>query len=66
MSVSGRGDAMQLTCHYCFEPFTLTLFIEDGEEQEFITDCEVCCHPLQINAVWSEDEGRFSVDVSPG
>ncbi len=57
---------MQLTCHYCFEPFTLTLFIEDGEEQEFITDCEVCCHPLQINAVWNEDEGRFSVDVSPG
>jgi hypothetical protein len=57
---------MQYTCHFCFEPFTLTIYPEDGEEQEFVTDCEVCCHPLLIQASWVEEEGRFSVDVSPG
>lgn len=57
---------MRLQCHYCFEPFSVTLFPEDGEEQDFITDCEVCCHPLQITASWDESTQRFDVEVGPG
>jgi hypothetical protein len=57
---------MKLQCHFCFEPFSVTIFPEDGAEQDFITDCEVCCHPLQIHAVWDESTRRFEVDVSPG
>jgi hypothetical protein len=57
---------MEYTCHFCFEPFSLTIFLEDGEKQEFVTDCEVCCHPLLIRASWNDDEGSFWVDVSAG
>jgi len=57
---------MQATCHFCFEPFTLIIHLEEGEEQDFVTDCEVCCHPLHIHAVWNDEEHSFSVDVSPG
>lgn len=57
---------MRLQCHYCFEPFSLTLFPDDGEVQDFITDCEVCCHPLQITASWDESTQRFDIEVGPG
>lgn len=33
---------MTVTCPYCFEPIEVTLFVEEGEKQDFITDCEVC------------------------
>lgn len=56
----------QITCHYCFETLSITLFREEGEQQEFITDCEVCCHPLKIQATWDEQEEEFNINVEAG
>ncbi|MBC7537727.1 MAG: CPXCG motif-containing cysteine-rich protein [Bacteriovorax sp.] len=54
---------MDITCHYCFETFPIEIYLEEGEEQDFIIDCEVCCHPLHIIAKWNDDEGQFNIDV---
>jgi hypothetical protein len=57
---------MEITCHFCFEKINLELFIEEGEKQDFITDCEVCCHPLHIIAEWNEEEEGFDIEVDAG
>lgn len=57
---------MEITCHFCFEKINLELFIEEGEKQDFITDCEVCCHPLHITAEWNEEDEDFEVEVDAG
>lgn len=54
---------MDITCHFCFETIPLEIYLEEGEEQDFIIDCEVCCHPLHIIAKWNEDEEKFDVEV---
>ena len=62
----GQDALMEITCPFCFEKIPLELFIEEGEKQDFITDCEVCCHPLHIIAEWNEEEEEFDVEVDAG
>jgi hypothetical protein len=50
-------------CPFCFETFPLELYPEDGETQELVYDCEVCCHPIEINATWNEDGQNFELDI---
>lgn len=57
---------MEITCHFCFEKIPLELFIEEGEKQDFIVDCEVCCHPLHIIAEWNDEDEEFEVEVDAG
>ena len=35
-------------CPYCGEPITVRVDQTGGSRQFFITDCEVCCRPIQI------------------
>jgi hypothetical protein len=35
------------TCPYCWEPITMLLDISVSG-QTFVEDCEVCCHPIEI------------------
>ncbi len=53
----------RVQCPFCFEKFSIEIFIEDGEFQEIIYDCEVCCHPIEIRANWDMDQERFVMDV---
>ena len=41
-------------CPFCFETFSILLYREDGETQELVYDCEVCCHPIELIATWNE------------
>lgn len=56
----------KVICPFCREKFSMEIFKEDGEDQQFIYDCEICCHPIDIHAMWSESKERFQLTVSRG
>ncbi len=37
-----------ITCPYCWESIGLLLDLS-LPEQEYIEDCSVCCHPIQVS-----------------
>ena len=37
----------RVQCPYCWESFTL-LIDASVESQEYIEDCEICCHPIDF------------------
>ncbi len=43
------------SCPYCGEPVQLVIDDVDGEEQDYIEDCQVCCRPMQVSV-------RFAVN----
>ena len=51
----------KVQCPYCFEKFSITLYVEDGETQDITYDCEVCCHPIEIKATWNPDREKFNL-----
>lgn len=53
----------KIKCPFCFERFSIEIFVEDGNQQEIIYDCEVCCHPIEILANWNESDNKLSLDV---
>ena len=48
-------------CPYCGEPLEL-LIDPSVEAQQYIEDCEVCCRPINVNALVHSD-GRAEVRV---
>ena len=53
----------KVQCPFCFEKFSVTFYIEDGEFQEVTYDCEVCCHPIEIKAHWNPDLEKFKLEA---
>ncbi len=37
----------KVQCPYCWESFTL-LIDASVESQEYVEDCEICCHPIDF------------------
>jgi len=35
-------------CPYCFERISMILDLSEDGQQQYVEDCEVCCHPIQI------------------
>jgi DNA-directed RNA polymerase subunit RPC12/RpoP len=35
-----------IRCPYCHEKIWMEFYEEEGEQQEMIIDCEVCCSPI--------------------
>lgn len=49
-------------CPYCGE--TIEILLDSSvEQQHYIEDCQVCCHPIEIS-VTVDHEGEPSVSVS--
>ena len=46
----------EFNCPYCGEVISVRVDQTGGRRQFFITDCEVCCRPIQIEAD-TDDEG---------
>ena len=44
------------TCPYCWQTISILLDLS-VESQNFIQDCEVCCHPIQFN--YSAENGTL-------
>lgn len=53
----------KIQCPYCFEKFFLSIYPEDGEEQSFTYDCEVCCHPIELDVAWDAEDQRLTVNA---
>lgn len=53
----------KVQCPFCHEKFRIPIHLKDGEDQEFIWDCEICCHPIDIHAHWDEAHHKFSLRV---
>jgi transcription elongation factor Elf1 len=51
-------------CPHCAQPNHLFIDITEGDNQELIQDCEVCCQPLRI-VVHLNDTGILSCDAEP-
>ncbi len=49
-----------LQCPFCGETIVLDFYPEDGKHQEMITDCEVCCQPIQFDVRFDRD-GEASI-----
>jgi hypothetical protein len=53
-------ESVEVECPYCGESFEIE--VETLEEpQEFIEDCQVCCRPIQFEAV----SGKDGLQVTP-
>jgi Cysteine-rich CPXCG len=54
---------MDVQCPFCREVFSVNLYLEDGESQEMVYDCEICCHPIELAAQWNADTESFVVET---
>ncbi len=57
------NDAVLVSCPYCGESSELLVDLAGGAVQEYVQDCEVCCHPWLVR-VRLDGEGYPSVSVT--
>ncbi len=43
----------QVQCPYCGELIWMEFYPEDGNQQEMVIDCEVCCNPILYQITYS-------------
>ncbi len=51
-------DSYTFNCPYCMAEITIQLDLTGGRKQQFVYDCEVCCHPIDIRV--EMDEGKVA------
>ncbi|RMH22644.1 MAG: CPXCG motif-containing cysteine-rich protein [Gammaproteobacteria bacterium] len=51
-----------IQCPYCLSEFELPIDVTAGNQQ-WVTDCEVCCQPIQVFVTLEEDENRLNIQV---
>jgi uncharacterized Zn finger protein len=62
-SVRVTSMDFQVECPFCGEPGEIDVEVGDDDgEQEFVQDCEVCCHPWSVR-VRVDRDGEVSVSV---
>jgi len=52
----------QFLCPHCGSPNTLFIDFTEGENQEFVVDCEVCCAPIAVS-LKLDGENVLAVEV---
>lgn len=52
------------TCDHCGEEIVVPIDLTAGDEQNYVEDCPVCCHPHVIN-VSIDDDGSIRVWAEP-
>ena len=50
------SEQTEITCPYCAQGFGVEIDHTGGEQQEWITDCEVCCRPIVVRFHFEDDE----------
>jgi hypothetical protein len=53
----------KIRCPFCLERFSIEVFPQDGEHQELIYDCEICCHPLEVKIHIDPVDEKVSITV---
>ncbi len=44
-------------CPYCGEEVVIPIDVTEGEQQEYVEDCPICCSPVVIRLEFREDGG---------
>ncbi len=64
VSLESTQIEKSFTCPYCWENISIVLDLTTGS-QEFIEDCEVCCHPIRFQCQIQEGQlEEFTVEKS--
>lgn len=56
--------AQKIRCPFCFEKFDVIFYLEDGETQTTVHDCDICCHPIDLTATWDSEREKFKIAVT--
>ena len=51
-------DEASYICGACGEEIVVPIDFSQGERQEYVEDCPVCCRPWQVGA-WIQDDGAW-------
>ena len=51
-----------LQCPYCGEYIWMEFYPEDGNKQEMVIDCEVCCNPILYVVNFKADDIDLRVE----
>ena len=43
-------------CPFCGENLEIPIDLTAGQKQQFVYDCDVCCHPIVVKLVLAGDE----------
>ena len=54
----------RIQCPFCFEKFQIEVFPEDGENQEMILDCEICCHPIELQIHFDNSSEKVVIEIN--
>lgn len=46
------------TCDSCGEEIVIPLDPSEGQSQEYVEDCPVCCNPNVVRVEWNDDEAE--------
>ncbi len=49
------NEGSTVTCPYCGEPTWVTVDADGGGRQRFVSDCEVCCRPIEFRVTVGPD-----------
>ena len=52
-----------IQCPFCHENFSVPIFKEDGLNQSFVYDCEICCRPIEIHADHSQNDSSPDIEI---
>lgn len=50
-------ELVDFKCPFCGEQTTTEVEPLEGVEQDLVTDCTVCCRPIEIIAEFTQGEG---------
>jgi hypothetical protein len=52
-----------VSCPYCGEPTCVAVDPDGGSSQRFVSDCEVCCRPMELRVTIGSD-GAAAIQAS--
>lgn len=53
-----------VVCPYCGEANEIALDAGSGPDQDYVEDCQVCCHPWRLTVSY-DDRGLAEITVTP-
>lgn len=55
--MTGTSEEASYVCHACGEEIVVPVDLSEGEEQDLIEDCPVCCRPQHLHISVDPDGG---------
>lgn len=56
-------DFLSITCPTCWQTFEIETPPYDSQGTVMVTDCEICCRPMQVRVDWPHEEEVPEVSV---